>query len=193
VISTAGHLTPVTFALHEASRGATEPPRSFLERGNRSLRVVAQIVDGLYAFARSYAAPNRSAHCEVRGVVENVIADATHDADAADVRLALGTVSDVVVACDDGVLASVLSNLVRKRNSLHGDAGRSVASPCTCEPKARGRSSSWRMRAPGLPRGFEGRVFLPYSRPVEEKRSGLAHIADFCLRCRWAAGLDERN
>ncbi len=167
-----GPLTPVSFALQEASRGATEPLRGFLDRGKRSLKVVIQIVNGLHAFARSYAEPNASAHSEARSVIENVIAEAMHDADAADVQLEIGTMSDVIVACDEGVLASIVSNLVR--NGIRYMGSRTVRR-VTVHVRADGS----RVRiivedtGPGLPPGFEDRAFLPYSRPLEEKRSGL--------------------
>jgi signal transduction histidine kinase len=167
-----GPLTPVSFALHEASRGATEPLRGFLDRGERSLRVVTQIVNGLHAFARSYAEPNHSAHSKVRPVIENVMADAMHDADAADVQLEIGTISDVIVACDEGVLASIVSNLVR--NGIRYMGARTVRR-VTVHVRAEGGRARILVEdtGPGLPPGFEERAFLPYSRPVEEKRSGL--------------------
>jgi signal transduction histidine kinase len=167
-----GPLTPVSFALHEASRGATEPLRGFLDRGKRSLKLVTQIVNGLHAFARSYAEPNPSAHAEARPVIENVIAEAMHDADSADVQLEIGMMSDVIVACDEGVLASIVSNLVR--NGIRYMGARTVR-----RVTVHVRADGGRVRVvvedtgPGLPPGFADRAFLPYSRPLEEKRSGL--------------------
>ena len=167
-----GPLTPVAFALHEASRQAGEPLRALLARGERSLRVVTQIVDGLHDFARSYSEPDPRAHSDVRSVVENVIAEATLDADAADVQLAIGPISEVIVACEDGVLASIVSNLVR--NGIRYMDAQTVRR-VTVSVRAEGERARILVSdtGPGLPPGFEDRAFLPYARPAAQKRAGL--------------------
>jgi signal transduction histidine kinase len=95
-----------------------------------------------------------------------------HDADLADVQLEIGTVSDVIVACGEGVLASIVSNLVR--NGIRYMGARTVRR-VTVQVRAEGGRARILVEdtGPGLPTGFEDRAFLPYSRPLDEKRSGL--------------------
>jgi signal transduction histidine kinase len=167
-----GPLSPVAFAIHEAGRGATEPLRGFLQRGERSLRVVVEIVDGLHAFARSHTEPRPDAHTDVRSVIDDVVADARREAEAGEIQLTILGIEDVVVRCDPGVLASIVSNLVRNAIRYMDRRPTRRVSLSVHVPERRA-AIVVQDTGPGLPPGFEERAFLPYVRPEGSMRSGL--------------------
>ncbi len=167
-----GPLMPVLFALEQARQEVKPPFSQFMERGERSLAVVVDIVDGLLAFARSGSRPEPGAHTDVQPVLDNVVAACARDAEVAGIDLEIGPANDASVACARGVLASILSNLVSNGIRYMSDRPpRRVAVRV-------GRVSDQVIltvsdTGPGLPAGFEERVFSPYERPAGQLRSGL--------------------
>lgn len=85
------------------------------------LRLVGT-VDALLAFAKAGAQAPAGAACNVREVVQGVIDDQTSTAQTAHVELKVSPVSKVWIACAPGVLASVLSNLLRNAMKYMGDS-----------------------------------------------------------------------
>jgi signal transduction histidine kinase len=142
--------------------GETDPKRRAVERGKKSLEVVGSLVDGLFAFARSGAKPQPDAHAELRDAVDSVMAGAAPIAEARNVALEAEALPEVSVACAPGVLASVLSNLVRNATKYVEGPERRVT--------VRGALKPGRVRVevedngPGLPEGAENRIFQPYVR-----------------------------
>jgi signal transduction histidine kinase len=167
-----GPLAPVSLALQIAARSATDSVSSAIERGQRSLRVVVEIIDGLHSFARSRAESHEHGHTDVRPVIEDVVSEAMREAEQDDVQLAVLDIEDTIVDCGPGVLASIVSNLLR--NAIRHMGPRSTRR-ATISVHVHNRYAAIVVQdtGPGLPAGFEERAFLPYTRPDGAQRPGL--------------------
>lgn len=152
-------------------RGATELAiRDTLPRAQRNLRRAQAIIDGLLRFARAGAKPHPGAVADVRRVVVDVLGSvAEHDRTSADLRCEAHPCS---VACDEGVLASIVSNLVQNAVKYLGDGPvRRVV------VRAAARGDLVRIEVEdtgtGLPPDLLGRVFEPYVRGAGHSTPGL--------------------
>ena len=167
-----GPLTPALFALQRMQKVAPdEPTRIAAERGVRSVRVVESIIDGLLSFAQSGVRPDTRAATSVHAVLEDVLSELRPLAAKAGIALSVEPFIDVEVACGAGVLASILSNLVRNAIKYMG------SSPDKrIEVRVR---TALLIRieiadsGPGLPPGMEAAVFEPYVRGPASVTSGL--------------------
>jgi signal transduction histidine kinase len=93
-----------------------------LERGARGVIRVETIVDGLLRFARAGARPETGVRTRVLPVIDELVGDLRAVAAAQQIELRAEAVVDAEVACNSGVLASVLENLVRNAVKYMGDA-----------------------------------------------------------------------
>jgi len=174
-----GPLGPAVMALDWIRRdmGETDPKRRAVERGKKSLEVVSNLVDGLFVFARSGATPQPGARADLCEAVEATMTEAAPIAEARKVALEADPMPDAKVACAPGVLASVLSNLVRNAIKYVEGPERRVT--------VRGAMKPDRVHVevedtgPGLPEGAEKRIFQPYVRMSKEGQGlglGLATV-----------------
>jgi signal transduction histidine kinase len=85
---------------------------AMVARARSPLRRATQIVDALLSFARAGANPTPGAHCSVRVAIADAISCAEAAAQNARVILATEAIPHTEVACHEGVLASLLSNLL---------------------------------------------------------------------------------
>ncbi len=142
-----------------------------LERAHRSLRRAAAIVDGLLRFARAGAKPEPGAVSDVRKVVEDVTAGAGPEAEEAGAEIEVD-VEPCSVACNQGVLTSVVSNLLLNALKYIGEGplrriwvrARSLGDKVRIEVEDSG---------PGLPRELVDQVFQPYVRGESPGKPGL--------------------
>jgi signal transduction histidine kinase len=168
-----GPLGPAVMALDWLARdmSQSDPKLRAVTRGRRSLDVVSSLVDGLFAFASSGARPQAGAKADLRDAIDAVMTEAAPFAQTRNVDLEAEDLPDAKVACAPGVLASVLSNLVRN-GIKYVDGGE------TRRVTVRGALKSHRVHVevadtgPGLPEGAEERVFQPYVR-VQKGGHGL--------------------
>ena len=160
-----GPLMPALFALQEGtvSPSVANETRAVMERGLRSLRVVESIAEGLFQFARSGARPEPGARAKVREVVEGVVAEVGAMASAKGTEVCVDPFEDCDVACAPGVLASILSNLVRNGVRYASDRPHRYVRVSVQTLEARIRVEV-KDTGPGLPPGLESTVFVPYVR-----------------------------
>ncbi len=169
-----GPLTAASMAMELASKDASisEKPRGALERGWRSLRRAAEIIDGLYAFAGSAARPSPGASCDVAQVLAGVLEDLQAEASAAGITVQCQAHDAGLAACQAGVLASIASNLVR--NSLKFMGGAPVRLVQVAASRRDGRVRiDFHDTGPGIPPAVRGRIFDPYVRGPGAASQGL--------------------
>jgi signal transduction histidine kinase len=152
--------------------GKAEEQARYLARGDAALERVQRLVEGLLEFARAGARPDPHSESDVAATVADVANGL--QADAAEAGVALDVNTDVAseVACNPGVLTSLVSNLARNAIKYIGDAPvRSV------EIRAFERGDAVRVEVedtgPGLPPGLEDHVFEPYVRASRPSREGI--------------------
>lgn len=160
-----GPLMPALFALQEGTVSMSVGPemRPIMERGLRSLRIVESIAEGLFEFARSGARPEPGARASVREVVEGVVAEVEAMAAAKGTEVCVEPFEDCEASCAPGVLASILSNLVRNGIRYVGDRPRREVRVSVHDHEAVLRVEV-EDTGPGLPTGLETTVFEPYVR-----------------------------
>jgi signal transduction histidine kinase len=169
-----GPLMPAVMALNVGMKAlAPEDHRLvFLERVLRSLRVVADVVEGLFAFARAGARPEMTERASLRAAFNGVIAEVTSVAESSEAEVFVSRFVDRDVACAPGVLASLMSNLVR--NSLKYMDGCPLK---RVEIHAKEENDHVRVEVhdtgPGLAPGSEAVVFDPYVRGARTREAGL--------------------
>ena len=94
--------------------------RTYIERSQRALRRVQQLVEALLAFARSGGRPD-TASCASATVLKAVVVDASNAAAEAGIEFVVETDEQLEARCSAGVLTSIAQNLVRNAISTMGD------------------------------------------------------------------------
>jgi signal transduction histidine kinase len=119
-----GPMNPALMALEmgAADVGLRPPLQKAMERGARSLQVVNSIITDLLAFARSGARPEPGASAELRDAMRDVLIDLRSLAEAERIDLDVEPFGSCVVACGAGIVASIVSNLVRNAITHMGDS-----------------------------------------------------------------------
>jgi signal transduction histidine kinase len=160
-------------AIESVARRLDDPRmRSQLERGRSALERTTRIVDGLLAFARAGAYPEPSARCDARAVIEGLAGELRPAAEQIGARLDVELEPTPPVACSEGVLTSIVANLVRNAIKYLGDgADRRVT--------IRAREAGGLVRlevedtGPGVPPELGDRVFELYVRGSGASQPGL--------------------
>jgi signal transduction histidine kinase len=114
-------LGTIGFSLQILARSHDGADAAHIQRAQRGLERVQQLVDGLLTFARSGARSHGDAQCSMDMVLENVEADCADDAAAAGVMLTIRRPSGFHLACSLGVATSIVENLVRNAIKYMGD------------------------------------------------------------------------
>ena len=166
-------IAAVEMALASAERSDGLRRDSAFARGHRSLHRARRLIDDLLGFAQAGARPQAGAVALVAEVVEGVVEELRLPA------LERGITIDVdvprrslAVRCANGVLASLVSNLVRNAIKHMGDRPRR-------EVRVRVQVHGDRARfevgdtGPGLPPGLVARAFDPYVRGAGTAEPGL--------------------
>jgi signal transduction histidine kinase len=166
-------LGAVSFALEIAGR-SDEPAKrtTAVERGRRGLARVQRLVDGLLGFARSGARPEPGAYASVSAVINDVVSEIRPSAEAAGIELRAETIA-TDVACSEGVLTSLVANLLRNAVKYIGDP-----SVKRITVRAMERAHCVRFEVTdtgrGLPPDLEARVFEPYVRGAGHDHMGVS-------------------
>ena len=87
--------------------------RTYIERSQRALRRVQQLVEALLTFARSGGRPDATASCASATVLKAVVVDASNAAAEAGIEFVVETDEQLEARCSAGVLTSIAQNLVR--------------------------------------------------------------------------------
>ena len=169
-----GPLGAASLALDVAAREAAPGSRSerLIGSGRAGLRRARTIADALLEFARAGAQPTPGARAEVAEVVRAVVEEVEPEAKLRGVGVVVEVEARAVVACGPGILACVVSNLLRNAVKYVGDgAGRRVV------VRALVAGAFVRLEVeddgPGLPTGLGPNVFQPYVRGPGSGKPGI--------------------
>jgi signal transduction histidine kinase len=132
-----------------------------LARGESALRRMNRLVDDLLGFARAGGKPLPNATTDVGVVVREVVDGIAAEAAAARVEVRAEALANARVACANGVMTSIVANLVRNAITHMGEAVERKVSVRVSDAGAR-----WRLEVqdtgPGIPPGHEQRIFEPH-------------------------------
>jgi signal transduction histidine kinase len=164
-------LNPIAAAdlsLAAAERTDTDQPggrrATLLSRSRRSLERARQLIDDLLSFAQSGARPELGAIAPVDEVVDGVVEELRPFAAASAIELAVvKTTLPLAVRCASGVLASLLSNLLRNAIKHMGDSQRRqiVLRVSRVDGRVRFEVED---TGPGIEPELQAHVFDPYVR-----------------------------
>jgi signal transduction histidine kinase len=167
-------LTTVAMSLELVGRKGQLDDRvkEIVHRGQDNLLRVRRLVDDLWEFARAGAQPPASVRADVAEVVLDVVDDLTRTAQESDIELAVEPLPHVDVKSSDGVLTSLIANLVRNAIKHMGTAReRKVV------VRAIDRGASARVEVddtgPGIPVVQREAIFEPYVRARQSRQPGL--------------------
>jgi signal transduction histidine kinase len=174
-----GPLSPASLALSLIARGgaSTERVQRAVEAGQTGIKRARVIADGLLAFARAGARPEAGARADVAEVVTAAVDEISDAIAEHGISLRTEVASAGAVACNPGVLASVVSNLLGNAIKYAGD----VPSP-RIVVRARRREDRLGARrvlievednGPGLPADLGDQIFEPYVRGADTHKPGI--------------------
>lgn len=131
------------------------------------------LIEDLLQFASAGATPADGAHSSLRTVMVEAIGDARTQAKRASAELVVEDIPAVEVACPQGALGSVISNLMSNATKYIVEA----SGPRTITVRAATRGERVRVEVadtgPGLPPGSEELVFEPFRRAGQSRQPGL--------------------
>ena len=189
-----GPLGVVAFAFDVAGGAYPETARAAaISRGRRSADRMARLVDGLLGFARAGAESNVEAKADVSDAVADVLDQLEDAARNACIEISADVEPGLDVRCSPGVLASILSNLAANSvKYMHEDArAKRIAI------RALSEDAMVRLEVedtgPGIPAGYESRIFEPFTRATSVPREGiglgLATVRRFSEGCGGSCGV----
>jgi len=165
-------LGAVSLSLGLAQQSATSTVKDALARGQQSLGRVRRIVDGLLEFARAGARPEAGARAEVQPTVTGLEQEIRPFAVKHGAALRIEPPPACSVACSQGVLLSLLSNLMTNAIKHLGDSTRR-------EVELRVKRQRGRVlfevedSGPGIPASLGERIFEPYVRGPKAGTPGI--------------------
>jgi signal transduction histidine kinase len=191
-------LGAITFSLGAIERAGERSPRE-IQRAQRAVDRVKQIVDALLAFARAGARADSGSRCELAAVLANVRADCAGPAAAAGIELTIDAPPGLELACAVGVGTSILENLVRNAiKYMDSGPARRIA------VRAGRRGALVRIEVedsgPGIAPDQQSRIFEPFERGGRADDGGVglglatvkrlveAHGGTVVVRSRRGAG-----
>jgi signal transduction histidine kinase len=143
-----------------------------LARGTNALERIQSLVYGLLEFARAGAKPDPKGRSEVEPILSNLAGALESDAAAVGAELKVAVSGTSVVACNSGVLTSLISNLAQ--NAIKYIGGGPIQ---RVEIRAFERGDFVRFEVedtgPGLPPGLEEHVFEPYVQGPRATQGGI--------------------
>ena len=145
---------------------------SLIARGARSVRKVQTIVDGLLEFARAGAHPTPGAQADVQRAVEDALVTLAPAAERNHVTLSCDPPPSCAVACNPGVLSSLVSNLIENAIKYMGE---SPVRRVTIHVRDEATSVHFEVEdtGPGIPSELAPKVFSPYVRGTGTKQPGI--------------------
>jgi len=167
-------LSAVSLALSLVQKTTGAGSQNAVARGMSSLSRVRSVVDALLDFARAGAQPDPAAHAYVPQAIAGLEEELRPPAAAENVDLVFDRPPDCAVACSPGVLAILLTNLVRNSLKYMGESG---VRRVHVSVRARRTSVVFEVEdsGPGIPEELGDRIFEPYVRGKETaaKKSGI--------------------
>jgi len=164
-------LGTVATGLSLLSHSADVRGRTYIERSQRALTRVQQLVEALLTFARSGARPDGTSTCSTGVVLKTVAADLSDALADARIELVLEANEHLDVRCTTGVLTSICQNLLRNAIKYMGDR-----STRRIIVRTKGAGSKVRIEVedtgPGIPIDLQKVVFEAFVRGPREVVGG---------------------
>ena len=173
-----GPLSAANLALELLARGTAAPERAAraIESGRAGINRARLIVDGLLAFARAGARPEPGIEADVAEVIAGAIKEIAPGNGDREIPIVSEIDAPGTIACNPGVLASLVSNLLRNAVKYAGG----VRSPrIVVRARAIGDRQGERVRievednGPGLPDELGDQAFEPYVRGRNSGQPGI--------------------
>jgi signal transduction histidine kinase len=175
-----GPLSAASLALDLLARGTAAPERAAraLESGRAGIMRARLIADGLLAFARAGARPEPGVEADVAEVIAGAIKEIGFGQGEREREITIVSEVDApgMVACNPGVLASLVSNLLRNAVKYAGDvpSPRIVVRARSLEDRQGGRVRiEVEDNGPGLPPELGEQAFEPYVRGPNSSQQGI--------------------
>lgn len=164
-------LGTVAVGLSLLRRSVDERSRTYIDRSQRALQRVQQLVEGLLTFAQAGARPGSESNCAMDAILASIVSDCADAAAENGIELVVETLQPTRVPCAPGVFTSIVQNLLRnaikymgprplKRISVRAYAAGAVA---RLEVEDTG---------PGIPLEIQTTLFEPFVRGPHEQASG---------------------
>ena len=142
------------------------------QRGRAAIKRIDRLVKGLLAFAVAGAKPDEGSTADVAATLADLAPELRTEARAIGAELEVSVDATSLVACNPGVLTSVVSNLARNAIKYIGDGPTKRIDIRVAEAR-----DSIRLEVhdtgPGLALDLEPRVFEPYVRGVRSTKDGI--------------------
>lgn len=166
------HSLRLAIGMAEADVPMPDRARDRLARAHRAVDSMQEILDALLRFARAGAASQRGARANARDAFAEIAPELEEEATAARIELRIEPPPALEVACDRGVLLSIVGNLARNAIRHMGDRPERRV-----RIRADARGEVLRIEVedtgPGLPAGMEGAVFEPFVRAAGAGTVGI--------------------
>jgi len=167
-------LSALTYCLATIRRSATGTPavEESIVRANACVRRAHRTTEGLFEFARAGAQPEPGASADVAETLAQVAEELASVEESARPEIEIASIDGAVVACSQGVLASILGNLLQNAAKYMRD------SPLR-RIEVRIRDAGERIHTevrdtgPGLAPEIAAHVFDPYVRAAGLTQPGL--------------------
>ena len=168
-----GPLNTVAMAISISRRDPAAPQaQAALTRGESSLGRVSRIVDGLLEFARAGAHPEPGAVAEVGPAVDGLQDELAELAAQESAVLVVEPFAPCAVECSQGVLLSLLSNLLRNAFKYLGGAERRAVT-LRVLPRRGVVRVEIADTGPGIPPSLAESLFQPYVRGPHTGKPGI--------------------
>jgi signal transduction histidine kinase len=165
-------LDTVGMGLALVTPSADAGARAHIERSQRALQRVKQLVEGLLRFARSGVRTDADGQAAVDAVLKNVALDYADAARAAGIEIVVESSERIDAACSVAVLTSIVQNLVSNAIKYMGDSparwvrvsARAGATRVSVEVADSG---------PGIPADVQAHMFDPFVRGPHAEIGGI--------------------
>lgn len=165
-------LDTVGLGLALVAPSADAQGRQHIERSQRALQRVKQLVDGLLRFARSGARTDGDARSRADVVLTNVAIDYGDTGKAAGIEILVEPSGPIEVACSAAVLTSIVQNLVSNAIKYMGDSAiRRISLAATAD--AARAFVAINDTGPGIPADLRAHMFEPFVRGPHVEISGI--------------------
>ena len=167
-------LSSVQLALGIAVKGgqSADKTQAMLSRASRTLRRVADLVDGLLMLASISSVRGANESASVRAVLADLKEEFLPAAAEKGVELEVPDAPECRVACSPGVLANIVSNLAGNAIKYMQDADVRRVTIRVTESRDAARIFV-EDTGPGIPRSFRSRAFQPFTRAAPSGVFGL--------------------
>jgi signal transduction histidine kinase len=160
-------LNTIAMGLALVARSADASVQTHIERSQRALQRVQQLVSGLLEFARSGVQTTSQARSRVDRALVTAAADSREAADSSHIEIIVDAEEGLEVACSVGVLTSLVQNLVLNAIKYMGPQPVKQVSL-----RAKGMAGHVRVEVedtgPGIPPDFQRRIFEPFVRGLHD-------------------------